>query len=273
MLRVGDTVSYSLSGGVGESEESSWRIDPSQGGLKSGFLFRNGKLFTPLAPGELSLPPLPIVNAAGEVVGKTKEIKITIASNFSEKDRASGKPPTPEPAMGPFHLSFPAWIQSAIALSVLGIALLLAFFLIRFLKRKAAAALKKILPPKPYDTLSLERIDSLLKQGLLEAGKFKPFYFTISEVLKFYLGERFGFDAQESTTSELVTLLKEKSGMSDLSPEIVRRIEKLFETLDPVKFANVIPSTQEAKNALKEARDIISTTRKMSYEPLLKERK
>lgn len=268
-LRVGDTVAYTFEGASDPGAEARWSIDPSQSGLKLGFLFRPGRLFTPLAAGELSLPSLPIIDEKGAVVGRTKPISISIASNLSEKEKSSNEPPKPEPAIGPLGLPFPVWIQSAVAFFLLGAVLLAGFFLVRYLRRKAAAALKKILPKKPYDLAALERMDDLAKQGLIEKGAYKPLYFGISETLKFYFGERFDFDAQESTTSELIAFLKERNGTPGLNDGVIRKVESLFESLDPVKFAEVRPTAEEARDRLRAARELIATTRKVVADPIL----
>jgi len=273
-LRVGDTLSYTLDFPGGDpAAEARWGIDPKAGGLKLGFLFRPGRLFTPLGHGELSLPALPIVDEKGEVVARTKPFTITIASNFSEKELSSGEPPKPEPAIAPLGLPFPGWIQSTIGFSILGVFAVGVFFLMRYLRRKAAAALKSILPKKPYDVAALEKMDSLLRQGLIAEGKFKPFYFGISETLKAYFGERFDFDARESTTSELISLLNDRVGSPGLNEALVRRVRVLFETLDPVKFAKAVPTAEEAKELHREARELISTTRKVAVDPIVPERK
>jgi acyl-CoA-binding protein len=270
-LTVGDTVSYTLEGATDPAAESRWNIDPKVGGLKLGFLFRNGRLFTPLMAGQLSLPPLPVLDEKGEIVARTAPLAITIATNFSEKEKNAGQPPKPEPAIGPLGLPFPAWIQSAIAFTGLSIVLIAAFFIVRYLRRKAAAAIKKMLPKKPYDQAALDRIDALLKQGLIEKGAFKPLYFGISETLKFYFGERFEFDAQESTTSELIALLKERNGKPGLNDRVIGQVEKLFEALDPVKFANIVPSGEAAREVHRLARDLVVSTRKVEVAPIVKE--
>lgn len=269
-LRVGDTVSYALEGGDAGAE-ARWGLDPRIGGLKMGFLFRAGRLFTPLMAGELTLPALPVVDEKNEIVARTAPLTIKIESNFSEKERGAGQPPKAEPALGPLELPFPVWIQSAIGFSILAFLAIGAFFLVRYLRRKAAAALKKMIPKKPYDQAALERIDALIKAGHLEKGAYKPFYFGISETLKFYFGERFDFDARESTTSELIALLKERNGTPGLNDSVIRKVEKLFESLDPVKFADQIPGTAEAKEAHRTARELITSTKKVVAEPILKE--
>lgn len=265
-LRVGDTVSYALEPAT--AAEARWGIDPKRSGLKLGFLFRPGRLFTPLAAGELSLPALPILDEKGETVARTKPIAIRIESNFTGKERNSGQPPKAEPAIGPLGLPFPVWIQSAIAFALLGLVLVGAYFLVRYLRRKAAAALRKILPKKPYDVAALERMDSLLKREPSTRAEFKALYFGISETLKAYLGDRFEFDARESTTSELLGLLREHKGTPGLGDPVIRRVVDLFELLDPVKFADVVPSLEGAKAVHREARDLIASTRKAAVAPV-----
>ncbi len=268
LLRVGDSVAYSLRGGTDPNAESDWHIDSKVGGLKLGFLFRPGKLFTPLMAGELSLPSVPVVNAAGDLVAKTDPLVIKIESNLSEAERNTGTPPKAEPAIGPLGLPFPIWIQTAVGFALLLGVLILAYYLFRAVKRRAARALKAMLPRKPYDLAALERLDLLLKEGHLEKGNFKRFYFGISESLKFYLGERFSFDAQESTTTELMALLRERGGAPGLSESVVNRIGTLFESMDPVKFADRIPPLTEAKETHREAREIVLLTRKVVVEPI-----
>ncbi len=256
--RVGDAISYSLQGG-----DPHWQIDPKVGSLKEGFLFRPGKLFIPLVAGKYQVPALPVVDESGTVVAMTDPTEIEAKSNLKDTD-GKGEPPKPEPALGPLGLPFPLWIQSAVGFTLLGVVLVAGFFLIRAIKRRAAKALKAMLPKKPYDVAALDRLDGLLKQGMLEKGQFKPFAFGISETLKFYLAERFQFDAQESTTSELMALLRERSGTPGLNESVIRRIDTLFNVLDPIKFANIVPSADEARSLLKDARDLVTSTRKVA---------
>lgn len=262
-LTVGDTVAYSLS-------DPTWQIDPSEGGLKNGFLFRPGKLFTPLAPGTLRLPPLRVLDPNGALVARSTPVELTISSNLTEKEQNDPKGPQPEAPIGPQSLPYPKWVQSLVAFSILGFFLVGVFFLLRYLRRKAASALKRMLPKKPYDQVTLERLDALAKADYLEKRNFKPYYFGISDGLKFYFGERFAFDAQESTTSELFALLRERVGEPGLSEAIVGRFELLFSDLDPVKFADRIPTDAEAREALREARDLVLATRKIVADPILK---
>ena len=59
-------------------------------------------------------------------------------------------------------------------------------------------------PPRPAHEIALERLDRLGAYGFLENADNRPFYFVVSEVIREYLGARYGFDSLELTTDELV---------------------------------------------------------------------
>jgi hypothetical protein len=265
-LRVGDTVAYDLRGGDAHAE-ARWEIDPKQGGLKQGILFRKGRLITPLAPGKIALPALNLIDENGQTVAQTSPLEFSVESNLSPPaagaEGNAAAAPTPEPAIGPLGLPIPLWVQSAVGSAILIAALLLVFFAIRALKRRAARALHALRPKKPYDVAALDRLDALLGEGWIEKGEYKPFYFGISETLKFYFGERFDFDARESTTSELHALLRERVGFPGLTEGLLVRVERLFSELNPVKFADVVPTAGETRAVHREARDIVASTRKL----------
>lgn len=265
--RVGDVVPYEIRRG-----EPNWQIDPKEGALTKGYLFRKGKLFIPLVPAKIPLPSLTIIDLSGTPVGKTDPVEIEAISNLKTNESAQpGQPPKPEPPVGPLGLPFPLWIQSVVGFLILAIALVSAFFLLRALKRRAAKALKALGPKKPYDLIVLERLDALEKDGLIGKRQYKAFYFTISHTLKFYLAERYKVDAQECTTLEMIFLLRDRMGMNGLNEDIVLRVERLFDSLDPVKFADHIPTDTEANETLREARSIVSSTRDKTPELLSKD--
>ena len=67
-------------------------------------------------------------------------------------------------------------------------------------------------PPRPAHEIALERLDRLGAYGLLEDADNRPFYFAVSEVIRDYLGARYGFDSLEMTTDELVAELQGHAG-------------------------------------------------------------
>ena len=67
-------------------------------------------------------------------------------------------------------------------------------------------------PPRPAHEIALERLDRLGAYGFLENADNRPFYFAVSEIIRDYLGGRFGFDSLELTTDELMEELRRRAG-------------------------------------------------------------
>jgi len=112
-------------------------------------------------------------------------------------------------------------------------------------------------PPRPAHEVALERLDRLGQYGFLEDADNRPFYFAVSEVIREYLGARFGFDSLELTTDELIEELKRAAGRELLLGEI----QGWLAACDLVKFAKISPSASEARGTLETALRIVTSTR------------
>lgn len=115
-------------------------------------------------------------------------------------------------------------------------------------------------PPRPAHEIALEKLDRLGQYGFLEDADNRPFYFAVSEVIREYLGARYGFDSLELTTDELVDELRRKAGRELLLGEI----QGWLAACDLVKFAKISPSANEARGTLETALRIVTSTRPRS---------
>jgi hypothetical protein len=115
-------------------------------------------------------------------------------------------------------------------------------------------------PPRPAHEIALEKLDRLGQYGFLEDADNRPFYFAVSEIIREYLGARFGFDSLELTTDELIDELKRTAGKE----LILGEIKGWLAACDLVKFAKISPSATEARGTLETALRIVSTTRPRS---------
>ena len=106
----------------------------------------------------------------------------------------------------------------------------------------------------------MEKLDRLGAYGFLENADNRPFYFAVSEVIRDYLGGRFGFDSLEMTTDELVDELGRHAGR-ELASFMVSEIRAWLSACDLVKFAKVSPTAAEARGALESAIRIVRSTR------------
>jgi hypothetical protein len=102
---------------------------------------------------------------------------------------------------------------------------------------------KKSLPvstslPAPEIELEL-RIRELWQQKLPQKGEYKLFFILLGEIIKHFLARIYSFNADDFTTTEIITQLKS----SEKDNAIVVCLEDIFQQADLVKFARQIPET------------------------------
>lgn len=261
VVSVGDRVELKAPG-LPASVKSAEAADTSKPLKSEGFLVEvdaaNQRIFAvPVKSGQLTLPPLLFKGEGDKPVARTLKLALEVTSAINPDDP---KAKEPEPARPPVGLPFPLIV--IILASVLGLALaaLIAYFVVRYVRElKRRRALKPAGPPKTEDELALETLEKIAKKDDPANGKFKPHYFGVSETLKMYFGRRYDFDAQESTSRELLYLLERNALFGE---ELLGKVKELFEKLDMVKFTDHIPEREEARYVLEEARSLIVKTKR-----------
>jgi hypothetical protein len=217
-------------------------------------------------PGEVELPPIDVtyLGPAGEVkTVRTGAVAIKIASLIANE---------PEPAIKDAAAPVSVMEENRVplyvggALLAAGVGALISFFIVR--KLRARRGERPGPPPRPAHEIALERLDRLGALGFLENADNRPFYFAVSEVIRDYLGGRFGFDSLEMTTDELIDELKRHSGR-DLASFMVTEIQAWLSASDLVKFAKVSPTANEARGALESAIRLVTATRPAPVAPVV----
>lgn len=120
-------------------------------------------------------------------------------------------------------------------------------------RRKAAQVVAA--PAIPADVVALGRLSVLRGRGDFGRERYRPFFFEVAEIVRAYLGARFGFDGLELTTTELLGEL-ERVRLPAQDLETYGRVVSFVEASDLVKFASAPSSDAEALAAL-EAGEII----------------
>ena len=255
-LHVGDKIEVALSGGTIANDlgpDLSLAIPESQTDAvyDQGWSVGPGLLISPLKVGQLSLPSLEVKNKAGQVVAKTNPFSVGVESSISTKDP---KPQEPAELRPPVGVPIPLYLRIIMGLVLFALLGVGGYFLWKWISKrnKKPAFAEPVLSEDERATRALEK---LLAKGHLERGEHKIHYFTLSEILKKYLGERFDFDAPESTTYELIEKLREEKSV-DL-------IHGFFDGIDRVKFTDHVPVEDENQKRIQEAREIIMTTKKV----------
>jgi hypothetical protein len=150
----------------------------------------------------------------GEVPGKA-------GSQEAMTDIYDIKPPQ---AMGS-----PAWLRYG--LPALGVILLCIAAALYFWRKKRRKENEPGLPPMSPEEAALAR---LMEIKDFSPAKGREFYFRLSEAFRGYVGDRFGIDALEKTTEELLPLIQHLN-----VPEHLAKQSKSFMiSSDAVKFAD-----------------------------------
>jgi hypothetical protein len=215
-------------------------------------------------PGDAEVPAIDVtyLGPGGEVKTiHTDPIAIKIASVIANE---------PEPALKDASSPVSVMEENRVplyvggALLAAGLGALVTFFIVR--KLRARRGERPGPPPRPAHEIALERLDRLGAYGFLENADNRPFYFAVSEVIRDYLGARYGFDSLEMTTDELIAELTRKSERN-LGLTLIE-IQGWLSSCDLVKFAKVSPTANEARGALESAIQIVTATRPAPVAPV-----
>lgn len=112
-------------------------------------------------------------------------------------------------------------------------------------------------PPRPADEIALEKLAAIREAGFLARGELKELYLGVSEAIREYLGNRYGFDSLELTTTELSEQLRGVTLVGLTFDELML----FLMDCDLVKFAKYIPPFEEAERILAQAEHIVRVTR------------
>jgi hypothetical protein len=216
-------------------------------------------------PGELEVPPIEVgwVGQNGEIqTATTAEVPLKVAALVPPEGEKQELQPIRPPRSA---LVEDKRVKKVLAWTGVGLcALALVWLLLRLfgrLRRRRVEAREEaaLVPSRPPDEVAMEKLRALRAQGDFAADLYRPFYFAVAEVVREYLGARYGFDSLELTTSELIDALGDKAPhLAAADGDVVRF---LVET-DLVKFAKAGSTDEDARAALDQAEAIVlSTTR------------
>ena len=121
---------------------------------------------------------------------------------------------------------------------VLAVIIILTVCLVMIRRRKSDP---EYVRKDPAHIVALRQLDSYRGSSLWAPEKQKAFYSGVTDTLRAYMAERFGFGAMEMTTAEIFDEMKDK----DAPEKVVGEVKELFERADFVKFAKYVASDDE----------------------------
>ena len=136
---------------------------------------------------------------------------------------------------------------------------------ISLVKNKPIIRIVKVKPKLPSHVVAINRIDEIKNNEALSAeGNEKEYYTLLTDVLREYMHDRFGIDAQEMTTSEIIDeMLKIKDKDS------IKELKEILEVSDLVKFAKMKPGERENRLNMANAIEFVNETKNIEEEHIV----
>jgi hypothetical protein len=227
------------------------RVEPAKDGRQR-FVFELELLA--LDPGRHAIDgvELRVVTKSGLVGSvRTEPLAIEVGSLLANEPNAQPKPET-QPVVVMQDDYTLLYVLGGIALA--GLIALVTWLLARYLQRRVKPAPPPP-PPRPPWEIAASKLADLRrrKQRMVEEGKAAQFVDEVSDVVREYLGGRFGFDGLETTTDEMLLLLRRGHCNVGLWQEVGAYLRRC----DLVKFAKVEPDQDEADLVFAKAQDIV----------------
>ncbi len=204
------------------------------------------------------LPPMPVTVDGKEYKSKALALKVySMPVDTLHPDQFFGQKPVMK---APF--AWEDWYGliacSFLALPLLG---LLIYLIIRIRDNKPIIRKIKVEPKLPPHQAAMKEIERIKTEKVWQKGQSKEYYTELTDALRTYIKDRFGFNALEMTSSEIIDKLLE---MND--KEAISDLKVLFQTADLVKFAKHDPQMNENDANLINAIDFINETKQPEEE-------
>ncbi|HYO54344.1 hypothetical protein [Archangium sp.] len=205
--------------------------------------------------GMLTLPEVPFLVSTPEgpkrfvAPGRTLEVGSTLPEDAQSEgaDLKDIQPPT--------EVAIRSWTLLWGLLGLLAAALL-AVVAWRLFQKYRNRPTREVEPLLPLDVRIRQSLKALESEGLPAQGKTKDFYFRLSEIVRGYLGERYGFDALECTSSELMIKLRRMKPLGLPEDGLMRFVSES----DLVKYARAESSPESCREALAFGYELLDKT-------------
>jgi hypothetical protein len=212
-------------------------------------LLRQVLTLTSFDTGFIVIPPLPVL--IGTDTFRTEPSLIYVAD--IPVDEAADIMDIVEPLDPPFDwYALLPWIIGYLLLA------LIIPFLYYWLKKKKTRP-EAVLPPAPAEpahVTALARLEALRQQKLWQADRAKEYHIELTDIIRWYLEQRFGIMALEQTTDE-ITYAMERNG---LDRALIVDLRKVLMLADLVKFAKARPIATENEQSMDLAVAFIKAT-------------
>ncbi|MFH1121703.1 MAG: hypothetical protein V1775_17925 [Bacteroidota bacterium] len=218
-------------------------------------IFRQVITITSFDTGFIVLPPLVfIVNDNNGIQTELKSEPVLLEVKNIQVDTAKEIKDIKPILQAPYTLQdFLPWLLLAAAVGLLGT---LIWFYLRNRKKKKPFFRLPTRPQKPPHTVALERLEELRQEKMWQKGQIKEYYTRLTDILREYFEKRFGVNAAEMTSDEILFAMKDH--ISEVS--VLGDLRKLLTLSDLAKFAKGQPLGAENEISMTYAKTIVMNT-------------
>jgi hypothetical protein len=204
--------------------------------------------------GEVELPGFQL---EGEKPLEIPPAKLTVKSMLTGVEK-----PEPRDIAGPVAV----WVSDYRLLVYLGLVVLFAFgaWILRRSRPlgRRERRLVDLPPPLLAHQIAYDKLHRIVEDDLLKQGKVREYFIRVSETVREYLGNRYGFFAMDLTSRELVEELRDRP-----TPGLeISSLKTLLQNSDLVKFAKLEPPDEMSSGAIDGAYSLVNATRRVEEE-------
>lgn len=202
------------------------------------------------------LPPFVYISASDSAASNQVELTV-VPVKVGENEAIADYQDISDPSDRSFWDWMPDWLYDLWWLWLLLILAVIAalYFGRKYRKTGKFISLPEKPQPKPW-TVALERLERLKEKNLWENGMEKEYFTDLTDILRDYLFQRFGINAMEMTSRQIMQTLSDQADVKDKRAYV----RKILDIADFVKFAKVRPLPADNVEAFENAINFIKET-------------
>ena len=148
------------------------------------------------------------------------------------------------------------WLMLLAIVLLAGFVVLIVYLMKRYNDDKPILKRVTIAPKQPAHQVALKEMNRIKEEKSWQRDDVKQYYTELTDALRVYMEERFGFNAMEMTSDEIIAHLNEQP-----DKEWIDELRTLFNMSDLVKFAKYMPLINENDMNLITAIDFVNKTK------------
>jgi len=216
--------------------------------------------------GELEVPGFSLVRPAtdggtdgdGETAGDGEEVEVPPVKIKIKSMLAGVEKPEPRDVAAPV----PVIVRDYRLLVLLGLLALWILSAVGLRLRRTPGGVEarheELPPERAAHEIAIEKLDQIVEDNLLRKGRQHEYFDRVSDTVREYLGNRFGFFALDLTSRELLEELRDRP-----TPGLDHQLlGQLLGEADLVKFAKAQASDEISSRAIDGAYSLITNTRR-----------